>query len=238
MKLSYKYRIFPNRTQGEVLQKVFYFCRFLYNSALQERNTYYKKYGKGIYYEGQAAELNVIKQEFPNETSTIYSQTLQQVLKKLERSFENFFRRVKLGENPGYPRFKGPNSKNTICFPQSDLSGFGVKLVEGKLEVFGIPGEIKVKFHRPFEGKVKQVMLSKQHNKYYLILTCAGVPNKPLPKTDKSIGIDLGITPFATLDNGITYNSPKPYKTAKEKLAYLQRKLANKKKLNKNILTF
>lgn len=230
--LTYKFMLCPSLIQEKYFANILYFCRFLYNSALAERNAYYKKYGKGLSYKKQAAELAEVKALFPEETAIIYSQTLQQVLIRLKNTFSNFFRRVKNGEKPGYPRFKGANNKNTICFPQADLTRHGVKLLpNGKLEIYGIPGEVKVKWHREIKGICRQVKITKQNGKYYICVVCSHVPKKALRKTGLSTGIDLGIKNFATLDDGTQFHHPKPYKTAKEKLAFLQRKLETKKRL-------
>ena len=236
MKLSYKYRIYPNKTQIKVLEKNLNFCCFLYNCALQERKSYYKTFGKGTSYSNQSKALPEIKSEFSEQTETIYSQSLQQVLKRLDVSYNNFFRRVKSkASEAGFPRYKSSDRFRSISFPQANLKSGGVKLLENnKLKVFGIPGEVSVKWHRPFQGRCKQITLSKQTDKFYIILSCDEVPKEPLAKTGKTIGIDLGLTSFITTDDGTKFHHPKPYKTAKEKLAYLNRKLAAKKRGSNN----
>jgi putative transposase len=236
MRLSYKYRIYPNKEQEEVLNKNFSFCCFLYNCALQERNSYYKRYGKGISYNHQASELKEIKEEFKDQTKYIYSQTLQQVLKRLDTSYQNFFRRVKQkAREAGFPRYKSGDRFNSIVFPQSNLQGFGVKLSKNNnLNIFGIPGEVLVDWHRPFQGRCKQVILKRQSNKFYVIISCDDVPLNLLPKTGNTIAIDLGLNNFITSDDGTQFHHPKPYKTSKEKLAYLNRKLDAKQRASKN----
>lgn len=236
MKLSYKYRIYPNREQAEIIQRNFNFSCFLYNCALQERNSFYKKYGKSISYNQQSKVLPEIKLEFALQTQSIYSQSLQQVLKRLDVSFQNFFRRVKQkGSKIGFPRFKSADSFKSIVFPQSDLNGFGVKLQSNnKLKIFGIPGEVKINMHRPFQGKCKQVILTEKACKFYIILSCDNVAIEPMAKTGKTIGIDLGLNSFITADDGTKFHHPKPYKTAKEKLAFLNRKLADKQRGSNN----
>ena len=238
MKISYKYRIYPTESQQEILQKVFNFCRFLYNSALEERNSYYKKYRKGISYLKQAAYLSEIKEEFKEQVKgSIYSQCLQSTLKQLNNAFDNFFRRVKqkLGK-AGYPRFKSFDRYNSIRFPQSDFTCNGVKLTADTkhIEIFGIPGKINIEYHRPYEGICKTVVIKKHADKYYVVLSCIDVPIKPLPKTGKTISIDLGITKFIKTNENDVYYHPKPYRTAKEKLSYLNRKLASKQKGSNN----
>ena len=236
MNLSYKYRLYPNQEQTAKLQGNFAFCCFLYNSALQERNSFYKKYGKGISFSDQCKALPEIKKEFAEQTLSIYSQSLQQVLKRLDSSYQNFFRRVKgKADKVGFPRYKSFDRFNSVVFPQSDLKSGGVKLLpNNKLKVFGIPGKIRVKLHRPFQGRCKQVIIKKQGDKFYLIVSCDGVPSAPLAKTGRTTAIDLGLTSFITTDDGTKFHHPKPYKTAKQKLAYLNRRLAAKQRGSNN----
>ncbi|HEY5267958.1 MAG TPA: transposase [Candidatus Saccharimonadales bacterium] len=230
MKLSYKYRIYPNKNQAESLQKNFNFCCFLYNCALQERNDHYKKFGKSVSYSSQCEALPYIKEIFADQVKPIYSQSLQQVLKRLDGSYKNFFRRVKdKASKAGFPRYKSADSYNSIVFPQADLKGGGVKLLDNnKLRVFGIDGDLKIKWHRPFQGRCKQVIIKKQADKFFLIISCTDVPLDILVKANKTTAIDLGLESFITTDDGTKFHHPKPYKTAKEKLAWLNRKLALK----------
>src|ERR1700723_1151052 len=236
MKLSYKYRLYPTAAQIEVLNKNFNFCCFLYNSALQERRHQWKKFGKGVSYSEQCKALPEIKMEFAEQNQTIYAQSLQQVLKRLDAAYANFFRRVKSGANKvGFPRYKPSERYRSLVFPQCDMKVGGVKLLDSnKLKVFGIPGELKVRWHRPFQGRCKQVLIKRQGDKFYLVLSCDAVPLEPLAPTGKTIAIDLGLNSFITTDNGTKFHHPKPYKTSREKLAYLNRSLAAKQRGSKN----
>ena len=237
MQKAFKYRLYPNSEQCSELISIFKFCRFLYNSALEERINYYKRFNKTVSYNTQASYLKDIKEDFGCETSKIYSQSLQQTLKQLDSAFTEFFRRVKSkSSKAGFPRFKNADRFKSICFPQikPDASAGGIKLLDNKLQVFGITGNIKIVYHRPIEGIAKQARIVKQNDQFYLVITCDNVPNKPLLKTGKTTAIDLGLISFATLDDGTKFHHPKPYKTAKEKLAYQQRKLALKQKGSNN----
>ena len=239
MKRSYKYRIYPNEQQIEILEKNLNFCSFLYNNALEESISYYKRFNKTRSYSQQCAQLPEIKELYAEETKGLYSQTIQQVLKKRETAFKNFFRRVKAKSGKaGFPRYQSRDRSNSLIFPQAQMTKGhwgGVKLLENKkLQIFGIPGEVKVKWHRPFQGQCKQVSIKRQAGEFYLILSCDAVPLVPLASTGKSIAIDLGLTNFITADDGTKYHHPKPYKTSKEKLAYAQRKLSLKQNGSKN----
>jgi putative transposase len=241
MKLSFKYRLYPNKVQREALDGILASCRFLYNCALEERINSYKQCGVSLSYNVQAKELVGIVDAFP-EFSNVLAQTRQQVLKTLDTAFQNFFRRVKQGtEKPGYPRFKNQYRFRSICFPQPQVDllsgrGSGIKLLpNGKLKVFGIPGDLKVIFHRPFQGRVKQARILKEPgNKWFLVLFCDDVPVVPVEKTGRTVGIDLGLNTFIVASDGTKFHAPKPYKTSLEKLRFKQQKLAAKLKLNGN----
>lgn len=244
MKLTYKYRIYPNKKQGEALLDIFELCNDLYNSALEERISFYNRYGKGVSYSDQTGELTLMKndpnfnQEIREELLNIHSQVLQQVLKQVDTSYQNFFRRVKSGaDKVGFPRFKSIDRFRSICFPQCNLISGGVKrLPNNKLVVKGIPGELKVVWHRslPKEDYVKQIRIEKQSGKYYLCIHLDNVASQPLASTGKTLAIDLGLNTFIVADDGSSFHHPKPYKTSKDKLAHQSRKLEKKKRGSNN----
>lgn len=243
---DYKYRIHFNLTQEKELNDILYWCRFLYNNALEERISYYKKYKKTLNYYDQHKHLKEIKKMFP-EIKKIHSQVLQEVLQLVETSYQNFFRRLKSGGKAGFPRFKSSNSFKSILFPQiaksakkkniKSLTKGGINLLpNGKIKIHGIIGEVKVKFHRPTEGEIYSAIIKKENDKYYLILKCKNVSEKTFTKTNKVTGIDLGIESFVTLDDGKKFHHPRSFKTSKEHLADKQRKLALKKRGSNNHL--
>lgn len=238
MNLTFQYPIYPNQAQIRVLESNLRFECGLYNAALEERIRHYRHFGKGTTPTKQMAQLPEIKALFPKETSTIYAQSLQQTLRRLDHSYKAFFRRVKEGsESPGFPRFKSASRYRTVVFPQCDLAGGGgVKFVDDyHLQIFGIPGLVRIDLHRPYRGRCKQVRITRSGiGLWYVSLTCADVPVEPLAKTGRTIGIDLGLTNFITTDDGTQFHHPRPYRTAKEKLARLQQRLALKQRGSKN----
>src|ERR1019366_7701264 len=122
MKRSFKYRLYPNSKQIEVLEKNLNFCSLLYNNALEERISFFKRFGKSRSYGAQSAQLPEIKAFFEKETENLYAQTIQQVLKKLDRSFANFFRRIKSkSDKVGLPRFKSKHRFNSLGSPQCNM---------------------------------------------------------------------------------------------------------------------
>ena len=236
MQRTFKYKLEPSFKQREALFNIFNFCRFLYNSALEERITSYKNNKKSVSYREQSSFLPEIKTMFPKETSLIYSQTLQQTLKQVDTAYKNFFRRVKeKASKAGFPRFKNKNRFRSILFPQvkPDLSGTCIKLTSNKVRIYGV-GKVKIRYHRPIEGIAKQCRIVKQNDNFYLCIICDKIPAKPLPKTGKTVGIDLGLDSFVTMDDGTKFHHPKPYKTSLEKLQYRQRKLSLKIKGSNN----
>ena len=149
-----------------------------------------------------------------------------------------FFRRLKAGSGKaGFPRFKNKDRFRSILFPQCNLNSKGVKRLENrKVTIYGIDGEVSVWWHRPLRGRCKNVRVSKQGDKWFLIVSCDDVPLNILPGTGKTTAIDLGISSFITTDQGAKLLHPKPYKMAKEKIARLNQKLANKKRGSNNRL--
>ena len=117
---AYKYRLYPTRKQEHKLFWTLARCRELYNAALSERKDAYKYAGKSISYYEQKRDLPEIKAEIREEYQDIYSQVLQDVLLRLKKSFDAFFRRIENGEKPGYPRFQGRNRYNSFTIPRRE----------------------------------------------------------------------------------------------------------------------
>src|SRR5712692_4067378 len=154
---AYKYRLYPNSEQGEKLQWILDRCRELYNAALQERRDAYELMVKrhpnyydqatrkqlthkhALNYNQQAIQLPEIKEIRPEYTD-IHSQVLQDVLRRVKKAFEAFFRRVKEGQTPGYPRFQGYGRYDSFTFPQS-----GFSVTEDNRVCLAKIGTIKVK---------------------------------------------------------------------------------------------
>ena len=161
MTKTYKYRLYSTEAQTKCLEKTFGLCRFLYNSVLEERIAHYKKYNKGIFFcFNQYNYLPEIKALFP-EYNNIHSQVLQSTLKRLDSSYQGFFRRVKRGEKSGFPRFKNKNRFHSILYPQS---GFGVKDTKSKWAHLNLSkvGHIPMLKHRNMEGNLKRKALKIQ----------------------------------------------------------------------------
>ena len=128
MRKTYKYRIYPNRETEQKLYWTLTRCRELYNAALSERKDAYQYAGKSISYYDQQNDLPEIKQKIRPEYQDITAHVLQDVLNRLKKAFDHFFRRCQNGENPGYPRFQGRNRYDSFTYPD----GAGWKLTVGE----------------------------------------------------------------------------------------------------------
>lgn len=198
-------------------------CRELYNAGLQERRDAWQKREVSITAASQSAQLPEIKDVRP-EYRDVHSQVLQDVLTRLDRAFQAFFRRVTAGEKPGYPRFHGANRYNSFTYKQF---GNGATVDNGFLVLSKI-GRLAARWSRPIEGTPKTVTISREADGWYACFSCEGVPVQPLPLTGQETGIDLGLESFATLANGSQIANPRHYRTAERALKRAQRRVSRR----------
>lgn len=223
---SFKFRICePSKIVQANLEQTLNLCRNLYNAALQERRDAYKLNRISLNYYDQANQLKEIKQT-NSEYKDIHSQVLQDVLKRLDKTFKAFYSRAKQGK-AGFPRFKSVNRYDSFCFPQSGFSLTGDKLTLSKI------GKVKIKLSRKIQGKIKTCQIKREINKWFVIFTVETTA-EPLPKTGESVGIDMGIESFATLSNGTQIDNWKYYESAQKELRRAQRSVSRKKKGSNN----
>ncbi len=225
--LSYKYRIYPTKKQALILADTLESCRRLYNCALEQRKIAYRQFGVPLGYVQQAGELQEIKEYYP-EYRQIHSQVLQNVLKRADTSLQNFFRRVKTGDKPGYPRYKGYGWYDSLTYPQSGFSLSDTSKGNQRVKLSKV-GEVRIRLHRAISGKIKTCTIKRELNSWYVCLACEVEP-EGLPKTYQDVGIDVGIEKFAALSDGKTITNPQYLRHSEDKLKYEQRKLSRKKK--------
>jgi putative transposase len=151
-------------------------------------------------------------------------------MRRLDRAFAAFFRRVKAGERPGFPRFKSRDRFNSIEFP---AYGDGMKLVGGRLYVQHV-GMIRIKMHRPIEGEIKTVTLKRVAGRWFALFSCDLGPVVAAPSPNPPVGIDVGIESFLTTSDGEREPNPTYHKTALPELRRAQRSLARKRNGGKN----
>ncbi len=225
LRKSYKYRIYPAKAQKSRLENQFSMCRHLYNWKLAERIEAYEKGGVSIGYNQQQNSLPELKKERPWFKS-VYSQVLQDVLKRLDKSYQNFFRRVNAGEKPGFPKLKKRGQWDSITYPQYK------KRPDSVIDVPKI-GKIKLVLHReiPEEAKVKTLTITRDAGKWFACFSVE-IPFPAEPEQDLSspIGIDLGLIDFFYTSDGEHIPAPKCLKKKENRLKRLQRRMAKSEK--------
>jgi len=221
---TYKYKLQPTPEQEQVMAFVLRRCRALYNAGLQERRDAWQRCGISITAASQSAQLPAIKDVRP-EYRDIHSQVLQDVLTRLDRAFQAFFRRVKHGETPGYPRFKSSRRYDSFTYKQF---GNGATLDNGFLVLSKI-GRLAVRWSRPIGGTPKTVTICREADGWYACFSCAGVPVQPLALTGQGTGIDLGLESFATLADGSRITNPHIFRVAEMNLKRAQRRVSRRK---------
>jgi putative transposase len=212
----------PNQKIVQRFEQTLDLCRELYNAGLQERRDAWKLNRIGISYVEQANQLGEIK-TIRDDLETIHSQVLQDVLKRLDKTFKAFFGRVKKGVKAGFPRFKGKNFFDSFCFPQSGFRLTGDKLTLSKI------GTFKIHLSQTMLNKVKTCTIKREVSGWFVIFTVED-EKQILPKTGKQIGIDVGIESFATLSDGTQIDNFKYYEFSQKKLTIAQRKVSRRKK--------
>ena len=238
---AYKFRVYPTRKQRDCLQQTLDACRLLYNAALTERRDAYHFHVRqhpGYYdaetrkalsrevqinYYNQANQLPEIK-DIRGDYQDVHSQVLQDVLRRVQKAFDAFFRRVRNGEEPGYPRFQGKGRYDSFTYPQS-----GFSLTHDRRVCLSKIGSIKVKMHRQIKGTIRTCTIKREGDAWYVVFSCEVEP-EPLPESDEAVGIDLGLLHFATLSDGSTVENPRYLRRAEMKLERLQQTFARKKR--------
>jgi putative transposase len=221
-KLTYKFRLYPTKRQIALLEWTLDCCRELYNAALQERRDAWRLNRVSVNYCSQAAQLTEIKRE-REEFDGVYSQVLQEVLRRVDKTFRAFFSRVQHGQKAGYPRFKPASRFDSFTYPQKGFSLRGGALNLSKV------GKLKIKLHRPLEGEVKTLTIKREVGRWY---ACFSVEREaePLPANDKCVGVDVGLISFATLSDGTEIENPRWFEGARARLRRAQRRVARRKK--------
>lgn len=217
---SFQFRLYPTKSQLRKLESTLEGCRYVFNQTLALRKDAWEKDKENITLYECNSQLTMWKY-FKEDLYDIHSQVLQNTQQRVDLAFKAFFRRCKAGENPGYPRFKGKGRYDSFTFPQA-----GFKLKGNKLSLSKI-GDIKIINHREIEGKIKTLTIRRTSTgKWFACFSCEiekGIVHQPV---DKSIGIDLGLSTFATFSNGESIPRQRFFKEYEDRLARASRKRA------------
>ncbi|MFF5212729.1 RNA-guided endonuclease InsQ/TnpB family protein [Streptosporangium sp. NPDC000396] len=233
MRRSFRFPLRPTRHQEIALAAMLDDHRALYNAALEERRQAWRRSKVSIRYGEQSAQLKEIRTADPDGQGRWSFTAQQQTLRRLNRAFEACFRRLKAGEKPGYPRFKGRGWFDTVTLVEGDGARWDAQPHHPSaafVKVHGI-GHVRVHQHRPIAGRVKTIEIKREGRRWYVICSCDDVPAAPLPATGRKVGVDMGVVHFATVSEpirGVTDEaghipSPRYRKSAEEQLATAQR---------------
>ena len=229
MRKTFQYRIYPTRKQTIKLLHVLSICRVLYNDMLHDRKVAYEDCHCGLTHNDQRRWLPFM------DYQGVYCHILHDVLKRVDKAFKAFFRRVKSGDTPGYPRFKGYNRYDSFTYPDAAREGSiksGYTIKDGKLHLSKI-GAIRIFLHREIEGKVKTCTIKRDGDQWYASFSVELPDVEPVvPQT--SVGVDVGITTLATLSDGTEIGNPKTLDKYDSKLRKAHRHLSRKKKGSSN----
>jgi putative transposase len=225
---AYRFLLRPTGPQGGRLAACLEDHRQLYNGALEHRRSAYRGHGVTVCYGDQSAELKAIRRDDPSGQGRWSFSSQQATLRRLDTAMAAFFRRVKAGQAPGYPRFKGRGWFDSVTWP-ADRDGCRWDATPGsgqvRLYLQGI-GHVRVHAHRPVNGRVKTITVKRQGTRWYVILACDQVPARPLAPTGTVVGIDLGVASLLTTSDGEHVANPRHLAASAARLAAAQQRLA------------
>jgi putative transposase len=211
---TYRYRLYPTRGQIEALEGQLAFNCDLYNAALEQRIWAYRTWGVTVGRKEQQHDLTGLRKG-GLEMNYVCQ---EMVLQRLQLAFDAFFRRVRQGETPGFPRFKAKHRFNTLSW--RNAKG-GARVVDGRLRIQGV-GSIKVKWHRELPSDPKQTRITRRNDKWYVAFAVE-VEAHPLAKSKRQIGVDRGVSRLASLSNGRHLKGPRARQANARKVARVQR---------------
>ena len=196
LRRTYRYRLYPTAAQVEALERQLGEACDLYNAGLQQRREAWREHGESVGFFQQSAEVKDLRSaSLLDPTANAWSQAA--VLRRLDRAFDAFFRRVKAGEAPGFPRFKPRSRFNTL---EWSFHHGGVGLADGRLRLQGV-GHVRVRLHRPIPdgATLRQARVTRRNGRWYVAIALDGIAVEPLAHTGRAVGIDLGISTFAAI---------------------------------------
>jgi putative transposase len=227
---SYRYRLYPTRRQAEALEARLGDACDLYNAGLEQRRRMWQDHRVSVRFCDQSAELRELRAAgLVDSAANFWSQ--QAVLRRLDRAFAAFFRRVRADETPGYPRFKSRRRYNTLDFSFAGHSG-GIELTAaGRLRLQSV-GHIKVKLHRPIpaEAKLCEARVTRRNGRWYVSILLDSPAPERLPATGRAVGLDMGIATFAATSDGELILGPRAGRAAAAAVRRAQRKVSRRKK--------
>lgn len=219
---AYKYRIYPGHEQQQYLAKVFGCVRFIFNKMLADKIEHYKQTGKML---GNTPAQYKREFEWLKEVDSL---ALANAQLNLDKAYKNFFR----GKDVGFPKFKSKKMNNN-SFTTNNQNGT-IAIEDGYIKIPKLKTRIRIKLHRPCAGLIKSCTVSKTPSGKYYASVLVETEMAQLPKSERKIGVDLGLKSFAITSNGEVFDNPKHLRKSEMKLTKLQRSLSRKKKGSNN----
>lgn len=224
---SFRYPLKPTKAQEAILESWLGRCQRLYNAALEQRITAWRMSGKGVSLYDQFKELTELRR-----CDRDYAETpcdiLRDPLRRLDRAYKAFFRRVKAGEKPGFPRFRSRDRYDALAFP----AGTGDRHPSRGSVFVPLLGLVKFHEYREREGEIKEVRIKRTAKRWWVVFVCdiGAAPEKREINLDRIVGIDLGLYSFVTLSNGEKVENPRYFRKGQDVIARRSRALQTKKK--------
>ena len=239
MLITYQYRIYPTTKQRKTLETILEGCQTLYNQALAMRKQAYEKFrsensryaghGESLSYKIQANHLTPLRQE-SCFWSSIHIDVLQDTLRRLDKAYQAFFRRVKTGQAPGFPRFKGKGRYRSMTF--SHLSKQLIRNIRKRMARIVVPkiGHIAIRYHRPLpNGTIKNLTIQRKASGWHANIAVK-VADVPEVKVQTTTGVDVGLESFLTTSDGDKVHNPRHFRESEKQLSKAQRVLSRRDK--------
>lgn len=229
MEYSYKFRLYPNREQENLIQRTFGCVRFVFNAFLGKRIDAYRNEKKTLNYCACSALLTEMKRDeayaWLKEVDSI---ALQQSLRNIDTAYQNFFQACKNGSSVGFPHFKKKRgSRGSYTTKQK------IKVLDGYIKLPKL-GKVKCRVSKQVRGRILNATISQAPSgKYFVSVCCTDVEIEPYEKTGAMVGLDMGLKEFAITSDGKKYENKRYSTKATRRLARLQRGLSRKPKDSK-----
>ena len=226
-RLTFRYRLYPSKTQIKILEEQLETCRGLHNWLLLYSKEHYKNNGRTISYLTMQNLLPRLKADRP-ELLKVHSQVLQNIARRIRLGYNNFFAKRKAGLRAGLPRFRKYGRYKSVTYPQSGFRVEGNRLILSKI------GNIRIRQHRELPEKIKTLTVKRNPSgRWYACFSCI-VETRPREKPLEDVGIDVGLHSYAVLSDGTRIENPRLYRESERRLTHLQREISRKNRGSRN----
>ena len=223
-----RYRLNPSRVQAATLFSWLHLTREFYNAALEEREQAWERQHHSVSLFDQQAQVSVVRAE-RGDLAKIPVVVLRGALRRADLAYQAFYRRCKSGQKPGHPRYKSTKRWRTLEFYETLAKS---PIVAGRKRlVVRLLGKVKLNYHRLLEGRPRSMKFTlSSDGHWYVTITCDSVESRLLPKTKRTVGIDLGLTHFAATSDGELFENPRPLRQARLGLERAQRRVSRRRR--------